>query len=234
VSGFVQTTNRLIKAKKIESVLSDYYGVESIAGLKILDIGCGSGLIAEYFSKNNHVTCVDVEDKLMLTDRAAISFEIVVSAKLPFSDNAFDIVISNHVIEHLKEQEMHLIEINRILKPDGACYFTTPNRTFPLEPHYRIPLIHYLPNKMFHWLLKIIGKYQEDLHLLSYKEMLKLFQICKFDYREFTTNLLKYPEKYNMDSGYHFSKYLPMTILRLINRIVPGNIFVLSRKAENY
>lgn len=65
---------------------------------------------------------------------------------LPFMDKAFEIVYSNSVIEHLAtaaSQERFAAEIARV----GKGYFVqTPNRWFPIEPHYLTPLIHFLPH----------------------------------------------------------------------------------------
>jgi ubiquinone/menaquinone biosynthesis C-methylase UbiE len=46
---------------------------------------------------------------------------------LPFLDEAFDLVTSNMVLEHLQNPEIQLQEIFRILKPEGLFIFHTPN-----------------------------------------------------------------------------------------------------------
>ncbi|WP_456325910.1 class I SAM-dependent methyltransferase [Desulfonauticus submarinus] len=164
--GFATSTNRIIKAKKIMAVLTDYLK-KDIKKLTILDIGCGSGKIAAFFAKNNEVFCVDIVDQLDKNVRKNVTFTKVKSELLPFPDDFFDIIISNHVIEHLKNQELHIKEIRRCLKNGGICYFATPNKNFLVEPHYRIPLLHYLPLSLFLSVLKILGIYQEDIHLLK-------------------------------------------------------------------
>ena len=44
-----------------------------------------------------------------------------------FEDNQFDVVIFNHLIEHLADPQIYLEEINRILKPQGILVISTPN-----------------------------------------------------------------------------------------------------------
>ncbi len=65
--------------------------------------------------------------------------------KLPFPDQAFDIVYSNSVIEHLgnlEDQRLFAEECRRV----GRSYFVqTPNRNFPIEPHLLTPFVHWLP-----------------------------------------------------------------------------------------
>ena len=57
---FAVSDNREIKAKKIEAVLCDFLGEKTIKDKIILDLGCGSGHIAEYFAQNNEVIAADV------------------------------------------------------------------------------------------------------------------------------------------------------------------------------
>ncbi len=76
-------------------------------------------------------------------------FEWVIgdALKLPFPEDAFEIVYSNSVIEHvgnLDDQRRFAAECSRV----GRSYFVqTPNRNFPIEPHLLTPFIHWLPIK---------------------------------------------------------------------------------------
>jgi hypothetical protein len=64
-----------------------------------------------------------------------------------FGDNAFDVVISNSVIEHVggwAEQQEFANEIRRVGK---AYYVQTPNRRFIVEPHVLTPFFQFLPKR---------------------------------------------------------------------------------------
>ena len=63
--------------------------------------------------------------------------------QLPFRDNAFDLVVSNAVIEHVgwaTEQKMFVEEQQRVGR---HVVITTPNRWFPLELHHRKFFVHW-------------------------------------------------------------------------------------------
>jgi len=224
---FVSLKNRKIKARKIESVLKDFWHKEVIENLNILDVGCGIGQISEYSAGKNRVHCVDVDDRLDMEDRNTVAFTLLTSSNFPFEDNSFDIAITNHVMEHIKEQENHLSEIHRVLKPAGVCYIAMPNKNFLIEPHYKIPLIHYLPYPMFHGVLSVLGKYKEDLFLLSYGQMLKLFQEQKFEVTEYTSKVIKEPERFNLD--FMFTKFIPGFLWEMTKPFSPTNIFILQK-----
>ena len=66
---------------------------------------------------------------------------------LPFKDKAIDILFSNAVLEHAgdkKRQKKFAHEVMRVAK---KWFVTTPNFWFPIETHWKLPFIHFLPRK---------------------------------------------------------------------------------------
>ena len=114
--------------------------------LKILDIG---GTQA-FWEGMKFVDQADVEIVLAnLTGSAArhAAFRICSAdgRQLPFASDSFDLIFSNSVIEHLgsrQGQEQMAAEVSRL---GSNYYIQMPNRRFPIEPHYLLPLIHFLP-----------------------------------------------------------------------------------------
>lgn len=142
--------SRVLKARKIEAVLGLVPGERS---LRILEIGAGSGGIAHYFGTHRLLRCevdaVDVQDVRQVSD--GYRFHVVDGVDLPFDDGTFDVVISNHVIEHVgrsQSQVRHLAELRRVLAPAGCGYLAVPNRWMITEPHYRLAFLSWLPRPL--------------------------------------------------------------------------------------
>lgn len=139
--------SRRLKAQKIERLLN----LKPESGqLEVLEIGCGSGGISYYFATHPvlrcRVTAVDVHDSRQVHE--GYDYVPVNGVELPFDDARFDVVISNHVIEHVgerRDQLQHLYEIRRVLKPGGVGYLAVPNRWMITEPHYRLKFLSWLP-----------------------------------------------------------------------------------------
>lgn len=220
--GYVIQSNRIEKANKIITILEESLR-KPIKDLTILDIGTGNGEIANYIAgKNNHVYSVDVQ-KLVDDKKCSFQFIQVKDERLPFADNFFDIVISNHVIEHLEKGMRHLNEINRVVKPRGGCYFATPNRNFPWEVHTRTLLIHYFPYQAFWRILKHLHRYQEPIYLMQYGEMKKAFLQAGFTYEDFTMKVINYPERYHMGTS------CKIEFPAFLAKFSPTNIFFLKK-----
>lgn len=146
----LDTGHRSLKARKIERLLGE---VCSPGGAQLLEVGTGSGVIAAHFvavvGAMGRVNAVDVTDQRQVT--AGYDFQVVTDTTLPFNDATFDICISNHVMEHVGEldaQHHHLSEIHRILRPGGWLYLAVPNRWTLVEPHFKLPLLSWLPPRL--------------------------------------------------------------------------------------
>ncbi|OHE76780.1 MAG: hypothetical protein A2107_13625 [Verrucomicrobia bacterium GWF2_62_7] len=110
----------------------------SVAGLNVLDIGCGEGYGADQLAAAARlVVAVDVSPAAMKFAakkyrRANLFFAVADARRLPFRPGVFARAVSFEVIEHLPEPEVFLRETQRVLAPDGELAFSTPNRaTYP-------------------------------------------------------------------------------------------------------
>jgi SAM-dependent methyltransferase len=138
---------RRLKAIKIERLLDLKARPQP---LRMLEIGTGSGGIAHYFGEHPDLR-IEV-DSLDVVDTRTIDrgyrFQLVKGTQLPFPDRTFDVVLSNHVIEHVGDRESqlrHLHEIRRVLRDDGVGYLAVPNRWMLFEPHYNLAFLSWWP-----------------------------------------------------------------------------------------
>ena len=103
----------------------------------------------------------------------------------PYEDQSFDLVFSNSVIEHLFTWENQVIMANEVMRVGKNYFVQTPNYWFPIEPHFYMPLIQYLPKALRVWIIytfhndyndKEFTKTKvEEFKLLTIGEMKKLF-----------------------------------------------------------
>lgn len=98
---------------------------------KVLDLGCGNGRFYELVNKRtNSYTGIDISEKLIAEAKRKYpkaTFKVADAAKLPFSENSFDKVLSIAVLHHIpskKLQKKFFEEIKKILRPKGLLILT--------------------------------------------------------------------------------------------------------------
>jgi 2-polyprenyl-3-methyl-5-hydroxy-6-metoxy-1,4-benzoquinol methylase len=231
-SGFCDSSNRVNKAKKIIAVLNEKLNSD-LKNCTILDIGTGNGEIANYIGTiAKQVISIDISDNCITKENFGF---LICNENLPFTDQFFDIIISNHVIEHVNNNKLHLSEIKRVLKQDGIVYLATPNRLWPWEMHYQLALLHYLPKNLFIKILKKLNIYHEDLSLLFWSQ---LKELTHKDYilTIFCDRIARKPDNYHIKINKNILillKLLPLKLYTLSTFINPTFIITLRKKTKN-
>ena len=125
--------NRYDVERRLEIVFGELLAAEDLAGLSLLDVGCGTGWFTQRAaSRGARVVALDVSVKLLQRTREKCDVTLVASdaCRLPFPDGAFDIVISSECIEHTAHPIRAVAEMCRVLKPRGTLVVTVPNRVW--------------------------------------------------------------------------------------------------------
>ena len=107
-----------------------------LKNLKILDIGCGGGLVSEPMSRlGANVTGIDASDKNIEIAKSHakknnlnINYLNAQPENLKLK-NEFDIILNLEVIEHVKNLDLYLQSCFNLLKPKGIMFTATINRT---------------------------------------------------------------------------------------------------------
>lgn len=111
-----------------------------------LDLGCGDGAVSASI-RADQLTLADVSPVALA--RAHERFpearvhELQPDEPLPFADGLFDLVVLTETIEHVRDVQLLLSEVRRVLEPGGRLAITTPahrgrmRTPDPLSPHLR-------------------------------------------------------------------------------------------------
>ena len=87
---------------------------------EILDLGCGSGIVAKNFQDffQSKIIGVDIQDKRIIP----IPFKIIDGKHLPFGDKSFDVVLINYVLHHSENPITLLKEAKRVTRDKIVVY----------------------------------------------------------------------------------------------------------------
>ncbi len=108
-----------------------------VDGLKVLDVGCGGGLLAEALnSKGAEVTAIDVTEANIEVAKlhaqkmqVKIDYRLVTAEELAQKESqSFDVVSCLEVIEHVPDPGQLIKACSDLLKPDGQMFLSTLNR----------------------------------------------------------------------------------------------------------
>ena len=108
-----------------------------LANLRILDVGCGGGLLAEPMSRlGGIVTGIDgssaaIETAKMHAKASELDITYIHSSVEDFihTKNEFDLIYASEIIEHVSDRALFFNSIRHLLAPKGVVIFTTINRT---------------------------------------------------------------------------------------------------------
>jgi SAM-dependent methyltransferase len=140
--------------------------IKPAADTTVLDVGYSDqeyqqtdNFIEKHYPWPKNITALGIEQPCMFHKRYP-NIKVVVydGSTFPFPDEAFDIVWSNAVVEHVGDRTRQVQFLREVARTGRQAFVTTPNRHFPVEVHTRTPLLHFLPKRIFDRYLGLIGK----------------------------------------------------------------------------
>ena len=183
-----------IRIKYIKDNIIKHFKIEKkilpLSKLKILDIGCGGGLIAEPMTRlGASVTGIDASEKNIKIAKAHLrKNKLKINYKCASPENfiykeKFDVILNLEIVEHVEDLELFIKKSSRLLKKGGLMYVATINKTLKsylfaiIGAEY---VLRWLPIGTHDW-----EKFVEPSTLISFgkKNFLKLNKIdgMKFD-----------------------------------------------------
>ena len=148
--------------------------------LDVLDIGAGFGQTAIELARRCR-SVIGMEPTEELATRAAVLVRESglsnvsirhAGAETLDAQEAYDLVVLDNVYEHLPEQRAALRSITRALRAGGVLYLLAPNKLWPMEAHYRLPFLSYLPLPAANAYLRVTGR-GTDYRSASYAPTLR-------------------------------------------------------------
>ncbi|MSP33523.1 MAG: bifunctional 2-polyprenyl-6-hydroxyphenol methylase/3-demethylubiquinol 3-O-methyltransferase UbiG [Rickettsiales bacterium] len=123
-----------IRQKIVAHFLRDEKSTTALNGLKIIDIGCGGGLISEPFARMGaDVTAIDASEKNIAVakihaEKSGLKIDYR-AAEANQINEKFDVVFALEIIEHVADVAQFVEDCASLLKDDGILFIATLNRT---------------------------------------------------------------------------------------------------------
>jgi SAM-dependent methyltransferase len=172
-------------ASQIELTVRPYLDTP-FAECRVIDIGCGYGHgVVELARRCAHVVGLEPNAALSAGARENLAQAGLGNAEIrqqtagELEDvGTYDLVILDNVLEHIEDQAEALAQISRCLRPGGVAFILVPNKLWPVEVHYGLPFLSYLPLRAATAYLRASGRgndYRDASYAPTLGRMRRLF-----------------------------------------------------------
>ncbi|GII91015.1 class I SAM-dependent methyltransferase [Sinosporangium siamense] len=215
-----------------------------LAGLTVADIGCSAGFIADELAEAGalHTFGVDIDvpglRKAAARFGGRVAFVCGDGTALPFPDGSVDVLVFNHIYEHVVDPDAIIAEMRRVLSDRGVLYLGLGNRLGVMEPHYKLPFLSYLPPALADRYVRAFGRadhyYERYRTRWGLRKMMREFHVW-----DYTFPVLATPERFagselfpgmiGKVAGAVLAR-VPRAALRLLLPVVPTYLWVATKK----
>jgi ubiquinone/menaquinone biosynthesis C-methylase UbiE len=130
IPGIQRLENMIVEELSRLNFVRPYF-----AGRVVLDAGCGLGYGTQFLAESGArwVLGIDISKKAIRYaaenyQRDNLAFGVMDCTRLGLKDESFDMICSIELIEHLAQVDQYLVEVCRVLRPQGLYFMSTPNR----------------------------------------------------------------------------------------------------------
>lgn len=226
---------RRTKARKIISIIEHALGRPDLSGLRALDVGCSAGFIADELAVAGAQTiAIDIDEQAVSSAKerfgARVDFRLSRGEEIPLPDASVDVVVFNHIYEHVVDPVPVVAEIHRVLSPSGVAYLGLGHKWQIIEPHHRLPFLSWLPPSAADSYMRATGRgdhYYERFR--TPKGLRRLFQ--DFDVWDYTLAVLAEPERFHGDDIVpEWVRRIPQSSLKALLPLVPTYLWVAFKR----
>lgn len=116
---------------------------------RIIDVG-GSAALWSTINYAGEVTIVNLDPHIVHKPYRLV---IADGRNLPFPDKSFDLAFCNSLIDHVGDEQDQKQLAHELFRVAHRFYLQTPNKWFPIEPHFLGVFLHWLPRRPY-WLIR--------------------------------------------------------------------------------
>jgi len=147
----------------------DFFKDKEIAGLRLLDVGCGGGgFLKRARDLGFRITGVDYNAERLAAVGAELGADVFAGSIEDFArarpDERFDVITIFEVVEHLDDPGRWLDVMHSLLKPGGYFFIGLPNRERTFDP-FTGPTMEWIDNPPHHlsrWTAPVLRRFAED------------------------------------------------------------------------
>ena len=210
--------NREEIGNQILGVLKKSYRGKTLKNTIALDIGCSNGIITHLLADSvGQITGIDVDIPAIKFAKRNfkknnLKFKVMDGTRMNFPKNHFDIVICNQVHFYVKDSNLLISEIHRILKPKGVCFLSSGHSI------YQKCLQNFTLQKS---------------QIKNVRSLSQLRELChNFNIHDYTLKILNDPEKYGYRKLKKYQpifKFLPIKFWEKVEFLLPNTIWILEK-----
>lgn len=244
-SAMLDEQKRRRKAAKIIAVLEHFNG--PLDGLTVGDVGCSAGFIADELAGAGAAHTLGIDIDVPGLRKAAdkfgkrVAFVCGDGTALPFPDGSIDVLVFNHIYEHVVDPDAVVADMHRVLADDGVLYLGLGNRLGIMEPHYKLPFLSYLPPALADRYVRAAGRadhyYERFRTRRGLRKMLRAFHVWDYTFPVLATpTRFAGSELFPGALGRLAQAVLaktPRAVLRLMLPLVPTYLWVATKRARS-
>ncbi|MFC4722849.1 class I SAM-dependent methyltransferase [Geojedonia litorea] len=158
--NFLEIVYQIIKSFALKRKLKLINSLNKGKG-NLLDVGCGTGDFLKVAQQNGwQITGIEPNDKARSMAKAKTKSKILDSQELfKLNPECFDVISLWHVFEHLPNLEEHLVQFNKLLKPNGTLIIAVPNYNSYDAQYYKSFWAAYdVPRHLWHFSKRAITR----------------------------------------------------------------------------